>query len=183
MAPCPDCLAVNAPGTLFCVACSKPLGLALPGLAPVIAGGGLPSAGEPSPAAGSIAALAAARPQPLALASRSVRLIALENLQPTGLALMLPDTGYQGTLLVGRTDLANGTVVDLDLAPHGGRERRVSRRHARLRYAQGLIYVADWESAHGTWLNKQKLATGEECPLAEGDEVRFADFVWRVEMR
>ncbi|MDB5098018.1 MAG: domain containing protein [Cyanobacteria bacterium RYN_339] len=126
-------------------------------------------------------AVAVAPPAPSA--ARGVRLVAVENLQETGFALALPDTAYAGTLLVGRADLAGGTVVDVDLAAAGGRERRVSRRHARLTYAQGLVTVADWESAHGTWVNKQRLAAGAGAVLADGDELRLADFVFRVELR
>jgi predicted component of type VI protein secretion system len=115
--------------------------------------------------------------------TRTLRLVALENLVETGYAAPLPDTGYHGTLLVGRQDLAGGTVVDLDLAAAGGREKRVSRRHARLTYANGLVTVLDWESAHGTWVNKRRLAPGEGAVLADGDELRLADFVFRVELR
>ena len=68
----------------------------------------------------------------VALAARQVALVELENLVPTGRRFPLPDTGWEGTIYVGRTDLAGGTVVDLDLTAAGGRERKVSRRHARI---------------------------------------------------
>jgi hypothetical protein len=147
---CPSCQAANPAGTLFCVACSRPLG-------------------APAPVA-------------VVAAARGVRLVAIENLQPTGLALSLPDTGYAGTLLLGRADLAAGVVVDVDLA-EAGRQRGVSRRHATLRYGAGVVHVADWQSAHGTWLNKARLAAGQELPLADGDELRLAEYVFRVELR
>jgi hypothetical protein len=188
MTLCPDCQVVNAVGSLFCLACSKPLGLSMP-VAPISGA----QASPPTPAAGPPVAylptpLAPAAPGPIstppgACATRCLRLIALENLLPTGLALKLPDTGYTGTLLVGRNDLANGTVVDLDLGDHGAQDRLVSRRHARLRYAEGLVYLADWESAHGTWLNKRRLGASEEGLLCAGDEIRFAQFVFHVELR
>ncbi|MFP5501954.1 MAG: hypothetical protein ACLGIN_05655, partial [Candidatus Sericytochromatia bacterium] len=69
-----------------------------------------------------------AAPVALAVAARQVALIELENLVPTGRRFPLPDTGWEGTIYVGRTDLAGGTVVDLDLTAAGGRERKVSRR-------------------------------------------------------
>lgn len=176
MTSCPDCLAANPPGTLFCVACMRPLGGT-----PAPAGGpGLPGSPRLVPSA---AAAVAQPPRAAGVAHACapvLRLVAVENLQDTGLVLALPDLGYTGTLLVGRSDLAGGTVVDLDLTSAGGHARRVSRRHARLRYESGRVYVSDWESAHGTWLDKQRLGPGEERPLADGDELRLADFVFRV---
>lgn len=153
MPACPDCGAANPAGTLFCLGCARPVGAA-----------------APAPAA-------------VATATRTPKLVAIENLVPTGLALELPATDYDGTLYIGRTDLAGGTVVDLDLSAHGGHERRVSRRHAKLRYAGGVVYLADWGSAHGTWVDKQKLAPDDERALADGMEVRLADFVFRFELR
>lgn len=128
-----------------------------------------------------VAAPVAAAAAPVA--ARQVALVELENLVPTGRRFPLPDTGWEGTLYVGRTDLAGGTVVDLDLTAAGGRERKVSRRHAQLRYEAGLMRLADWESAHGTYLNKQRLAPGASEPLADGDEVRLAEMVFRVDIR
>jgi hypothetical protein len=116
-------------------------------------------------------------------ATRRLRLVALENLVETGYAVTLPDTGYAGTVLIGRQDLAGGVVVDLDLTDAGGHAKRVSRRQAQLGYANGLITLSDWQSAHGTWVNKRRLAPGEGAVLADGDELRLADFVFRVELR
>lgn len=150
---CALCSVSNPSGTLFCLACAGPL---------------------------SAAPVAVAAPPVVA---RSARLVALENLMPTGWAVDLPDTAWEGTLLVGRNDLAAGTVVDIDLTAHGGREKHVSRRHARLEFQGGLIRLSDWESAHGTLLNKQRLGPGQAEVLADGDELRLASFVFRVEIR
>lgn len=154
MLECGACQAANPAGTLFCLACGLP-----------------------------VAALVAAGPAPLASAVRQVALVEMENLVPTGRRFALPGTDWEGTLYLGRNDLAGGTVVDLDLTAAGGRERRVSRRHAQLRYEAGLVRLVDWESAHGTHLNKQRLAPGAPEPLADGDELRLAEMVFRVEIR
>ena len=127
--------------------------------------------------------LPVAAPIAPAVAARQVALVELENLVPTGRRFPLPDTGWEGTLYVGRNDLAGGTVVDLDLTAAGGRERKVSRRHAQLRYEAGLVRLADWESAHGTYLNKQRLTPGASEPLGDGDELRLAELIFRVELR
>lgn len=154
---CPHCQAGNPAGSLFCVACALPLALGAPAVA--------------------------VAPAPV----HAVRLVALENLQPTGPVLALPDTTWAGTLHLGRPDLAQGVVVDLDLAALGGFEKRVSRRHAKLHYVTrpgggaNEVRVEDWASAHGTYLNKARLAQGASEPIAHGDELRFAELIFRVE--
>ena len=150
---CGLCAASNPAGTIFCLACAGPL---------------------------SAAPVAVAAP---AVTPRAARLVALENLMPTGWVVELPETDWEGTLYLGRNYLAAGTVVDVDLTAHGGREKHVSRRHARLDFAGGLIRLSDWESSHGTLLNKQRLGPGQVEVLADGDEVRLASFVFRVEIR
>jgi pSer/pThr/pTyr-binding forkhead associated (FHA) protein len=120
---------------------------------------------------------------PPAAVGRTVALARLVNRVPTGLVLALPETDYEGDLTVGRLDLAGGVVVDVDLSAHEGRERGVSRRHALLRYAGGLVTCEDAGSAHGTWVNGQRLEAGRGEPLADGDELRLAELVFRVEIR
>lgn len=155
MLNCPNCRLQSPAGTLFCLGCAMPM--AAPGL----------PAPNPAPAG----------------PGRTVRLVQLENLSPTGLALPLPGTDYDGAVTVGRNDLAGGVIVDVDLTAHAGRERHVSRRHARLSYAGGLVRVEDAGSLHGTYLNKQRLVAGQQELLADGDELRFAEMVFRVEVR
>lgn len=157
MLDCPDCRMRNPAGTLFCLGCAGPIGAMAP-------------------------AVAVAAP-PVLAAARSVRLVQLENLMPTGLAFSLPATDYDGALTIGRNDLAGGVVVDVDLTAHQGRERHVSRRHARLHYAGGLVHAEDAGSLAGTYVNKQRLADGQREPLADGDELRLAELVFRVELR
>lgn len=157
MLDCPDCRMRNPAGTLFCLGCAKPIGA----MAPAVA--------------------VAAPPAPMQ--SRTLRLVHLENLMPTGLAFVLPATDYDGTLTIGRNDLAGGVVVDVDLTAHQGRERHVSRRHLRLHYAGGMVHAEDAGSLAGTFVNKQRLADGQREPLADGDELRLAEMVFRVEFR
>jgi hypothetical protein len=156
MTMCPNCSLQNPAGTLFCLGCALPL------------------ASAPAPAV----AVAVASP----LAARTVRLVQLENLAPTGLAFPLPATDYDGAITLGRNDLAGGVIVDVDLTAHQGLEKRLSRRHARLCYERGLVHVEDAGSMHGTYLNKQRLAAGQREPLADGDELRLAEMVFRVEV-
>jgi hypothetical protein len=114
---------------------------------------------------------------------RAARLLPREPPSRTGLALPLPGTDYDGAVTLGRNDLAGGVIVDVDLTAHAGRERHVSRRHARLSYAGGMVRVEDAGSLHGTYVNKQRLAAGQQELLADGDELRLAEMVFRVEVR
>jgi hypothetical protein len=158
MLSCPNCRLQSPAGTLFCLGCAMPM-----------AAPGTPMGASPNPAP--------------AGPGRTVRLVQLENLSPTGLALPLPGTDYDGAVTVGRNDLAGGVIVDVDLTAHLGREKHVSRRHARLSYAGGLVRVEDAGSLHGTYVNKQRLAAGQQELLADGDELRLAEMVFRVEVR
>lgn len=153
MLTCPNCRLQSPAGTLFCLGCAMPMGA-------------VQAPASPAPGPG-----------------RAVRLVQLENLSPTGLALPLPGTDYDGAVTVGRNDLAGGVIVDVDLTAHAGRERHVSRRHARLCYAGGMVRVEDAGSLHGTYVNKQRLAAGQQELLADGDELRLAEMVFRVEVR
>ena len=150
---CATCGANSPAGTLFCVACSSVLPAPVPGVPAV------------------------------ASAVRTLRLVEEVNLQPTGFGLSLPDTSFEGCLLFGRTDLASGVVVDVDLGAADGLAKLVSRRHARLSYTAGQLTLGDWQSAHGTWLNKERLAVDASAPVADGDELRLGGMVFRVELR
>ncbi|MEZ0375053.1 MAG: FHA domain-containing protein [Candidatus Sericytochromatia bacterium] len=156
MIVCSNCQTQNPAGTLMCNQCLTPL--------PPLQGG----------AGGGLAAGPAVAPR--------LRWVQIDNLQPTGCSLQLPDLDFEGEILVGRNDLANAVIVDLDLTRLGGIEHKVSRKHARLRYAGRQVTLEDWESQFGTWLNKQKLATGQREPIKAGDEIRLAQLTFKVEV-
>ena len=50
----------------------------------------------------------------------------------------------------------------------------VSRRHARLTYADGVWRIEDLHSTNGTWVNERRLETGEQRPLQEGDRLALS---------
>ncbi|MBI2267109.1 MAG: FHA domain-containing protein [Armatimonadetes bacterium] len=107
----------------------------------------------------------------------SYRLVVLENALPTGQTIPLPSPPYNGALLIGRNDLQQGVVVDIDLSRYGGYEKKTSRKHAKITCTGNQFFVEDWESTHGTYVNKERMAAGLQKPLADGDEVRFAELV------
>lgn len=53
-------------------------------------------------------------------------------------------------------------------------DRRVSRRHAQLRWRAGSYHVSDMGSRSGTLINGHLLRQGEELPLAAGDLIDLA---------
>ena len=57
----------------------------------------------------------------------------------------------------------------------------VSRRHAEIRYEGDAVVVEDLGSTNGTFVNGERISGAR--PLSEGDEVRFGDTVWRLQMR
>jgi len=165
---CPTCNHDNLLGAVFCAGCLMPLETSFPVAAPAPVN--IPPPVQAPRALGSPAA-----PHP--------RLVLLDNAQPTGQVVVLPAGPYASPLLLGRNDLAGGVVVDVDLTRYGGTDRKVSRRHALVTAgADGRYSIEDWESAHGTWVNKRKLARGVPTALAVGDEVRLAEMVARFEI-
>ena len=110
------------------------------------------------------------------------RFVLLDNAQPTGQVIDLPCGPYASPLLIGRNDLHGGTVVDVDVTRYGGYDKKVSRRHARLASDGTSYWVEDWESTHGTYVNKQKLTQGHAARLTSGDELRLAEMVARFDL-
>ncbi|MEO7021345.1 MAG: protein kinase [Ktedonobacteraceae bacterium] len=72
---------------------------------------------------------------------------------------------HQGLTTIGRT---NGN----DLIING---KTVSRRHALLRFDNGRWYLADMESANGTFVNSMRLQPNQPVALNDGDVLNFGD--------
>ncbi|MBQ8306706.1 MAG: FHA domain-containing protein [Blautia sp.] len=69
-------------------------------------------------------------------------------------------------LIIGK--LSGSTDVRINLPT-------ISRMHARIRKKEETWYLRDLSSRNGTYVNGRLLEEGEECALADGDEVCFAD--------
>lgn len=67
--------------------------------------------------------------------------------------------------------LSNDVILD---------DRRVSRRHAQLRWRAGTYYLSDIGSSSGTLVNGQPIRPGEEVPLAAGGVISLAGVVLTV---
>ena len=72
--------------------------------------------------------------------------------------------------VVGRAT-PTGTVVDIDLTPHGGAENGVSRQHVCIRWEEERFTIEDLQSHNETVLNRARLLAGQPYPLADGDQL------------
>lgn len=88
----------------------------------------------------------------------------------TGTAIALE---VDGPMTVGRADLVDGYVPNLDLSPHGARDAGVSRRHAVLFAADGHVQLRDLGSTNGTRLNGFRLEPNQPCKVQTGDRIEF----------
>ncbi len=67
--------------------------------------------------------------------------------------------------------LSNDVILD---------DRRISRRHAQLRWREGAYRLSDMGSRGGTTLNSRPIPLGEEASLAAGDVISLAGVMLTV---
>jgi hypothetical protein len=67
--------------------------------------------------------------------------------------------------------LSNDVILD---------DRRISRRHAQLRWRAGTYQLSDMGSSGGTTVNGRAVSRGEEIPLGDGDVVGLAGLALTV---
>jgi pSer/pThr/pTyr-binding forkhead associated (FHA) protein len=79
----------------------------------------------------------------------------------------------QPVMVLGRNDPIGKVYPDIDLTPHGGATLGVSRRHARLFFNSGQLFVEDLQSTNLTRVNGEPLKPGEPHALRSGDELRL----------
>jgi hypothetical protein len=72
---------------------------------------------------------------------------------------------------IGRWDADNGIFPDVDLDAHDP-DAKVSRRHARIIFRNGIYTIEDLGSTNGTFINRgRRLLPGNPQALNEGDEI------------
>ena len=74
----------------------------------------------------------------------------------------------QEVITIGR-DRENDIVLDSD---------SVSRRHARVEYREGAIFLADLDSTNGTYVNDDSEPV-RDCQLRRGDQVKIGDTIFK----
>ena len=98
---------------------------------------------------------------------------------PTGHWLLYHSTGAtfalegQGEFLVGRPDPVTGINPEINLGPYDV-ARSLSRRHAKVVVSNGRCYVReDVGTTNGTFVNGNRLTTGQAMELSAGDRIKF----------
>lgn len=178
MITCPSCRHVEPEGELYCTTCGAQLwGLATETTIR------MPARKAPTEPKPNTSAHTAPTPPPLeALIGDAEQVVRI----PGAIGLRLIDADVLLTLsgkedyIVGREG-GPGAEPDADLGPHGGRDLGVSRRHARLSRLGGQLLLEDLGSANGTWLNGEPVTTGTPMRLENGDLVKFARLMVRIE--
>ncbi len=183
MIACPSCRHSELEGELLCSRCGARLWMANEQTltppttpAPAVAASDKPSTGPKL----NTSAHTAPVPPPL-----DVVLGAAAPARTSDLHLHLIDSGVAITL-TGRTEFLVGrdggdSHPDVDLGPHGGQERGMSRRHATLRFDRGRVYLTDLGSANGTQLNGEALPAHLPTRVMNGDLIRFGKLMTRIE--
>jgi pSer/pThr/pTyr-binding forkhead associated (FHA) protein len=80
----------------------------------------------------------------------------------------------------GRSDPPSGWAPAADLTAYGGEERGVSRRHARLFYRDGGLWLEDLSSRNGTYLNRERLYPERPRAVNRGDEIKLGRIAMRI---
>jgi len=175
---CPNCNATYLEGTLFCEDCGTALSTALLSdekrTDPLRGGPDFQATGPGTGPVG-IEATPDAPPGPVAIPPGSFALWIANSHRR-----QIFETNQQ--ILIGRLDSANRVFPDLDLTPDGGFEGGVSRRHARITFRDGTLYLEDLESTNHTHLNNVRLDPLLPQSLQHGDELRLGSMLLRVEL-
>lgn len=89
--------------------------------------------------------------------------------------------GERSEMLVGRPDPVTGLLPEINLGPLDT-QRSLSRRHAKVVDEGGILFIREEVgTTNGTFVNGERLATGQSRPLAIGDKVRFGSVELKVE--
>ncbi len=91
---------------------------------------------------------------------------------------MIIDLYGRETTLIGRKDVE--ADPDIDLAPYGGVEKGVSRKHAMIIFDGGHYFIKDMESTNYTLLNAARLFPAQLYPLNHDDQLTLGDLEIRV---
>lgn len=83
-------------------------------------------------------------------------------------------------VIIGRKDVDNKVIPDIDLAPFGAVEKGVSRVHAAILRTEEALIIMDKGSANGTHLNGQRLVPQQPRVLRDGDEIRLGRLVAHI---
>jgi pSer/pThr/pTyr-binding forkhead associated (FHA) protein len=84
-------------------------------------------------------------------------------------------------MLIGRPDPVTGLLPEINLGPLDT-QRSLSRRHAKIVNEGGLMFLREEVgTTNGTFINGERVATGQAHPLSLGDTLRFGSVELKVE--
>lgn len=84
-------------------------------------------------------------------------------------------------LLIGRPDPVTGLLPEINLGPLDT-HRSLSRRHAKIVNESGILFLREEVgTTNGTFINGERLPTGQARPLSLGDSLRFGSVELQVE--
>jgi serine/threonine-protein kinase len=81
---------------------------------------------------------------------------------------------------IGRSEPNTAFKPDVDLAPHQGLERGVSRKHGTLHFDRDQLYYTDMRSSNGSRVNGGRLYPEVPMQLKDGDEICVGKIVFRI---
>lgn len=184
---CAVCGATNIPGEVFCENCGAAL-VAASTAAPVSAGSASAPVYAPapppqpapqpvpSPMPQPVAPQQAPMPQPVAPAvALNPRLVVVD----TNAEIPIPDGAE---ITIGREDPVSNSFPEVDMTPHGGMDKGVSRRHVKLHRNGNGFSIEDLGSVNGSYLNREKLTQNQPTPINAGDIISLGRLAVRFEM-
>ena len=84
-------------------------------------------------------------------------------------------------LLIGRPDPVTGLLPEINLGPLDN-QRSLSRRHAKIVNEGGMLFLREEVgTTNGTFINGERVPTGQARPLSLGDTLRFGTVEWKVD--
>jgi hypothetical protein len=170
MIECPACGCRLRPGSLFCNKCGAYVATGTP-LSTELLPGEEPPALQADPWLRIVGEHEKAE---LPATAKALRITVVENGRQVQFPLPIE------VIHLGRDDVYSGIFPDLDLAPDGGFEEGVSRRHAMIFQTGNRVFVEDVGSTNGTFLNDERIALYLPYPLGAGDTLQLGRLELRV---
>src|SRR4051794_23991424 len=121
--------------------------------------------------------------------SESMADFPMKAVQPTPWSLVVVrgcDVGRVYAVSTGETIVGNGLdgEAGLDLADQeGGSPRRMAARHAAITLSGQELVIRDLDTPRGTFVNRQRLLSGQSRRLDPGDVIQLGGVQLRVESR
>lgn len=90
-------------------------------------------------------------------------------------------SSQKAELLIGRPDPVTGLLPEINLGPLDT-QRSLSRRHAKIVNEGGMLFLREEVgTTNGTFINGERVPTGQARPLSLGDTLRFGTVELKVE--